>query len=219
MRFIDLTGQEFDNLEVIEFAGYASNGNAKWKCKCKCGRFKDIASWQIINRATRSCGCLRDNALRAMRTTHRDGNSTEHRIWSNIMTRCYNPKCAAYRWYGGRGIEACDRWRGDSGYQNFLSDVGRRPGPEYTLDRINHNGNYEPSNVRWATVKQQARNRRSNRMIEHDGRCLSVAEWAEILGVRSGSLLQRINSGWSIERALTTPMRRDKRTTPKLPSA
>ncbi len=108
------------------------------------------------------------------------GETTEYRIWTNMKTRCTNPKATQYRWYGACGIRVCQRW--SDSFKNFLADVGLRPGPEYTLDRIVSSGHYEPGNVRWATKREQAANRKSNTVIEHNGERRILADWLRFYG-------------------------------------
>lgn len=122
-------------------------------------------------------------------------------IWKNMMRRCYDPKDCRYHAYGARGIMVCERWHK---HANFKADMGVRP-DGLTLDRIDVNGNYEPSNCRWATLKEQGRNRRGNRFIEFGGLRLCQADWARKMGVSDGLVHGRLRRGWSIERTLTTP--------------
>lgn len=124
----------------------------------------------------------------------------EYTAWRKMRERCANP---IYTRYAGRGIKVCERW--DS-YENFLADVGRAPGPEYSLDRINGDGNYEPGNVRWATRKEQGRNRFTCRIFELNGERLSIAEWADRAGIDYYTLHGRLSKGWTIERAITAPV-------------
>ena len=131
--------------------------------------------------------------------------SSEYSIWMNLRSRCYNPKNTRYDMYGGRGITVCQRWRDD--FMNFLEDMGRRPSSDHSIDRIDNDGNYEPSNCRWATRSEQARNRRSSRFLEFGGRRITLAEWAEEIGIDKRTLHIRLKAGWSIERALTEPLR------------
>lgn len=110
--------------------------------------------------------------------------------------------------YGGRGITVCERWRGPEGYAHFLADMGRRPSPKHTIDRIDNDGHYEPSNCRWATKRENARNRSSNRVLEFHGDRRTIAEWSEITGIPATVIESRLRvCGYSIERALTQPLR------------
>lgn len=130
--------------------------------------------------------------------------TSEYRTWIRIIRRCYSPKDVGYIWYGGRGICVCDRWRAD--FLNFFEDMGPRPGPEYSIDRIDPDGHYEPGNCRWATRQVQDNNRTNNRRLEYYGWSLTVAEWAWLLKVNRQLILGRLKDGWSIEEALTTPL-------------
>lgn len=121
----------------------------------------------------------------------------------NIIQRCTNPNNPQYSSYGGRGITVCDRWR--HSFENFLADMGPRPSDKHSIDRIDNDGNYEPGNCRWATQREQCRNKRSNRIIEFDGVRLPVVDWAERLGVPVEMLRGRIKQGWSDEAIIATP--------------
>ena len=120
-----------------------------------------------------------------------------------MRQRCNNPHFPAYPHYGGRGIVICERW---SRFENFLADMGNRPTPEHELDRIDNDGPYSPSNCRWTTCTVNQNNRRSNRILEWDGKRLTVAEWSRELGVKAATLYQRLHQGWSVERCLVTPV-------------
>jgi len=125
-----------------------------------------------------------------------------------MMSRCRNSADPSYDIYGGRGISVCDRW---NSFDNFLEDMGPRPSCDHSIERINVDGNYEKSNCRWGTWKEQGRNRRNNRRLTYKGRTLCVMEWAEELGIRWGTLFARLDRGWSAEKALTTPVGDTKR--------
>lgn len=135
-----------------------------FRLKCDCGGEKITRMNDLRTGVVNSCGCLIGDTNRAnseKTVTHGDARlkrAPEYRVWTGIIFRCSNQKAKSWRYYGGRGIKVCDEWRSD--YRAFLRDVGRRPSPELTLDRINNDGNYEPGNVRWATRSQQAYNRR-----------------------------------------------------------
>lgn len=129
----------------------------------------------------------------------------EHRVWSHIINRCTNRRSPYYARYGGRGIKVCERWEW---FPNFYKDMGPRPGPGYSIERINNDGDYKPSNCKWATKQEQARNRRSNRHITFAGRTQLLVEWAEETGISEETIYARINQlGWTVEKALTTPVR------------
>lgn len=136
----------------------------------------------------------------------RDAHSGAYKAWRSMRQRCLYPSQQSYPLYGGRGITICDRW---SSFANFLADMGERP-EGMSLDRIDSNGNYEPNNCRWATTKDQARNRPGRtRLLSHEGETLSVVEWAEKTGIPSGTIRSRIDRcGWSVALALSTPVDR-----------
>jgi hypothetical protein len=125
-------------------------------------------------------------------------------IWANMRSRCSNPKNAVYPSYGGRVISVCSRWED---FSCFVEDMGMAPGWEYSLDRINNDGNYEPGNCRWATRKQQQNNRRNNILITFGGEALTVAQLAEIFSITNSLLRHRLLGGWELEKALTSPSR------------
>lgn len=128
-------------------------------------------------------------------------NTTEYRSWSHMKDRCYREKDKRYSSYGGRGITVCDEWR--NSFTAFYKDMGKKPSPKHSLDRIDNNGNYEPSNCRWATNVQQASNRRSSRLFTYDGRTMNIKEWSDSSGIAYNTLRQRLmRYNWPIEKAL-----------------
>jgi len=131
----------------------------------------------------------------------------EYEIWSGLFQRCDNPRCREYPFYGGRGITVCARWRERNGFANFLADVGPQPFPRASLHRLDNDGNYEPGNVVWATSKTQMRHTRANHVLTLDGNSLILVEWAELLAMKPVTLSQRLYKGWSVEKALTTPVK------------
>lgn len=160
----DLTGKRFTRLLVLEAAGKNKNGKSVWKCLCDCGNIKITSVSSLNNGDTRSCGCWNREKLAAANVKHgaaRTGALTpEFRSWMGMRARCYNPKSIGYKNYGGRGIAVCEAWRND--FRTFLADVGPKPSPRHSLDRIDNDGNYEPGNCKWSTPKEQVHNRRWN---------------------------------------------------------
>lgn len=177
------------------------DGARCWICRCDCGTERSVRGANLRNGGTRSCGCATPEAIRAANKTHGlCGRSPEYKIWSSMRDRCLNPRARAYPSYGGRGITICPEW-GDAG--QFYADMGPRPSPAHSLDRIDNDGPYSPENCRWATPTDQQRNTRGNRLITFAGRTLPMSVWCEETGLKHSTLWERLRRGWSVERALT----------------
>jgi hypothetical protein len=194
-------GQRFGRLVVV-----ADLGSRFFACACDCnsGATKRVRSDHLLHGRTRSCGCLKSESTHTTKHggARKSGHLPEYDIWAGIISRCTIQTDTGYPRYGGSGITICARWRND--FAAFLADVGRRPSPKHSIDRYpNQAGNYEPGNCRWATKKQQARNMRSNRILELNGRRAPLQEWAEITGMLRETIAMRIRRGWSVEEALT----------------
>lgn len=213
-RFIDLTGRVFGRMTVDSFAGVIGEGRSRatvWNCLCDCGqRCPQIRSRCLMSGGTQSCGCLQREAATIHGHAGGQHDSSTYMTYRSMIKRVFNPKHRAYKYYGGRGITVCDRWVGGTGFQAFLDDMGERPDGT-SLDRINVNGNYEPSNCRWATDRQQCRNKRNNKIVEFRGEKMCLTELAEKYGISSNAAQGRLRRGWSLERTLTEPIRRDSR--------
>lgn len=197
-RFQDITGMTFGRLFVKGYAG-KRNGQHSWNCVCACGEQKEVYGGNIKRGLSRSCGC----SQRRGNTQHGMSRTPEYGIWKGIINRCYNKNEKAYPNYGGRGIEMCNEWR--QSFMAFYEHIGERPSQDYTVDRIDNDGNYEPGNVRWATRKTQSRNTRRNRMIDVNGVMKSLVEWCEHYGVKPSMVCDRLSAGWCVKDALTKP--------------
>lgn len=205
----NLTGQRFGRITVIERANdYISPKGCHrpmWLCRCDCGNEVVIDPSKLKSEHTQSCGCLKNEKARERLKKHGMSHTKTHQEWIGIRQRCLNPNCKDYKDYGARGITMCDRWR-DS-FEAFYEDVSKLKHfeeKEYTLNRIDNDGNYEPNNVEWASAITQQNNKRSNRLITYEGKTQTVAQWAREMNMSYSKLINRIYLGWSIEKALKT---------------
>lgn len=204
-KFIDLTGQQFGRLTVVERAKNEGR-EVRWLCKCECGNYCVVLRSDLRTGQTRSCGCLKSENSRNMLTSHGMTGTRLYKIWANMKRRCYSPKSQRYKHYGAKGIRVCDEWKNN--FKNFAKWAYENGYTEnLTLDRIDINKNYEPSNCRWATWKEQGQNTSRTHWITYNGETHSMSEWADILNINYKALVRRINqSKWSIEKAFTTPI-------------
>ena len=206
-------GDRFDRWTVIGKAETPTRAKQGpyWFCQCLCGTKRAVLATSLSTERSRSCGCLqRDGAKARGRKVQVHGErhppTKEYRAWRAMKARCSNPNGPEYHRYGGRGVTVCSRWI--HSYKNFLADMGRAPSPNHSVDRIDNDGNYEPSNCRWSTRTEQRRNSVDNKMLSFEGKSRCLSEWSEITGIKTATLWRRIyDHNWSIERALTTPVK------------
>ena len=206
MRHKDLTGQKFNMLTVKSFA-FIRDSHAYWNCVCDCGKESVVCASRLFRGTTKSCGCISREISRKRMTTKNGYSKTRiYRIFIGMKQRCYKDKDKDYPRYGGRGIKICDEWLQDS--KKFV-EWAKGHGYKETLsiDRIDVNGDYTPDNCRWVSAKKQANNRRSNLFITYDGKTLSASEWCAIKGWNRHIIPERLRKGWSLEKAMTTPLR------------
>lgn len=169
-------------------------------CRCVCGKEKPVPIEALKYRRSKSCGCQRKNTL-----THGLSGTAEYLTWLRMKQRCYDKNCTRYEYWGGRGIKVCDQWK--HSFTQFLEDMGPKPASHYSLGRIDNAKNYSPDNCSWVTPKEQSRNTRRNRRFTHNGLTLTLVEWSELTGISRTTITQRIDAcGWSVEKALTTPV-------------
>ena len=201
----DLSGKRFGKWTVIKYHRHAGKNKIYW-CRCDCGNEKAVHASSLPSGASISCGCVRDAVVIARSFKHgqaqRSGRSPEYCAWQEMMKRCFCTTNSRYMDYGGRGITVCPQWREST---RFLKDMPQRPSHKHSLGRINNDGNYEPGNVEWQTPTQQARNKRTNRFVEFNGQRFCMTEAGERFGLREHVIRKRLNRGWTVERALTTP--------------
>lgn len=204
-NFIDMKGKKYGRLFVVSYYGKDNNNKSKWLCRCDCGNVCVVDGYRIRSGKTRSCGCLSYEVLKKKSVTHGMSRSKIYFVHNSMNERCFNKKNLNYRNYGGRGISVCDEWKGRDGFESFLKwslENGYKDG--LSIDRIDVNGNYEPSNCRWATQKEQLNNTRSNVILEYKGEEHTAMQWSEILGIPYKRLMKRLYSGWSVEKAFET---------------
>lgn len=203
----------FGRLKVIKLISVSESGHSMWECLCECGNTTIVDYGSLVNGHTLSCKCLAKelNIIRQFKHGESNENTTkEYRAWRNIKERCYRKTSRTYEYYGARGIFMHEKWK--NSYLSFLEDVGRAPSKNYSIDRIDVNGNYEPGNVRWADSKTQNRNKRNNVYLSYNEETKTISEWAEITGIKYTTILARLFRKLSIEDTLTLPLM--KRTKP-----
>lgn len=208
-KFIDLTGQTFGELTVIKRTKDkilpSGQHKTQWLCKCKCGNLTTQMAGHLRSGAVVSCGCVRANQLAIRNHKHGLCNTRQHSIWQTMKKRCYDTHNKNYNDYGGRGITVCDEWLHD--FRAFYDwSMANGYADNLTIDRKDVNGNYEPSNCRWATMKEQANNTRRNHLITYNGKTQTIAQWADEYNLSYSVLNDRLNKlNWNIKKALTTP--------------
>jgi hypothetical protein len=194
-KLIDITGQVFGTRTVLGLNRTEKRGSF-WNLKCSCGAVSVVRRDSIATtKACKACAVSENN------TRHGMSHTPTHRSWLAMLQRCDNPNTRDYSRYGGRGISICEDWRT---FENFLRDMGERPDGT-TIDRIDCNGNYEPSNCRWATHRAQTNNRNVTRMITANGETMALTDWSRKIGIKPITLEKRIKSGWSDDDAINTP--------------
>lgn len=209
-KFKDMIGLKFGKLKVISRAPdrYISGKQVTmWNCHCDCGNDTVVSGHSLRNHHTESCGCgIREASLK-----HGDTGTKLYREWCGIKRRCYNQNHHSYKDYGARGITMCDEWKDDylafktwaetqPNYEEFLNSKKLK----LSIDRINNNKGYSPDNCRFATAKEQANNRRSNKLITHNGETLTVSQWADRAGLSQQAFNVRYNAGWTMDQILNT---------------
>jgi hypothetical protein len=171
-------------------------------CQCACGTIQSYGMSNLIKGDTKSCGCLQKEITVARSVTHGMTKTAEYKSWQKMRSRCDDPTNNQYHNYGGRGITYCERWKK---FENFFADMGNKPSRIHSLDRKENNGNYEKSNCRWATPKEQGSNKRNNHLVEIAGKTDTFANWCRYFGLQFSTVKRRIRKGWTPALALSTP--------------
>lgn len=203
-KLIDLTGKRFGRLIVIKRADEKKYGQVTWLCKCDCGNETLVTTCSLNSQNTKSCGCYARELQRDLHKKHSSSFSPIYRIHSHMISRCYNSNVERYKNYGGRGITVCDEWQGENGFLNFYKwavENGYSDG--LSIERIDVNGNYEPSNCKWITMREQKYNTTRSILITLGSETHCLAEWCELKNLNYPKVYQRIHKlKWTYERAL-----------------
>ena len=198
----DLLGQRFGKLIAVKFLKYNKEKKARWLCNCDCGNAIEVQTANLTNGSTVSCGCYKSELTSNRNATHGKTDTPEYGSWNSMIGRCLHLNNIHYNYYGGRGITVCNEWLD---YNNFYKDMHNTYKNGLTIDRIDTNGNYDPSNCRWSTMKIQVENRRCTKLYTYEGETHNLTDWSKITGIKQQTLYGRINSyGWSFEKAITT---------------
>ena len=206
-KIIDITGQRFGRLVVI---GRVPNKTGRretlWRCKCDCGNETVVAKGHLTTGHTQSCGCYlkeRSHDKRPSVSKHYLCKTRIYRIWGGMMDRTTNPNSRSYKNYMGRGIDICDEWKEFNNFKDWAFSHGYAD--NLSIDRIDVNGNYEPTNCRWVDNRTQSRNKRGTLYATRKGETKPLIDWCEIEGINYNRVHQRITAGWTVEEALSTP--------------
>ncbi len=213
-KFIDRAGMRFGRLTVLQISVRASRSGktpTKWSCQCDCGNVIDVSTSKLAVGHTRSCGCLQVDVSSAVNLIHGQSSypnggrcTKEYNTWGLMIRRCSKQTGDDFSRYAGRGIYVCERWKD---FNLFFQDMGKAPSQKHSIDRIDNDGPYSPENCRWATAKEQARNKVTSVFLECNGERATMAEWEERKGISSKIIFNRLRIlGWSVDDAILTPV-------------
>lgn len=195
-----LTGMTFGRITVVGRAESSAVGKTRWNCVCKCGNKPIVNGYALTSGTTKSCGCFQRDVLREIRTKHGGASgrrrSKEYRAWIQMRRRCFDERAASFGRYGAVGISVVPEWVDD--FEAFLNHIGPSPSEKHSVDRIDNNRGYEPGNVRWATAKQQCRNKRKNIYTQFNGTRMLLVEACEATGIVYYVAYQRTKRGLAL---------------------
>lgn len=206
----DIAGEKFGSLTAVKFDHRDERkvgGQHYWLFLCDCGKEVVLRKSAVTSGNTKRCSCCAAQRSAEANTVHGGVGTRLYREWAGIVQRCTNPKDTSWERYGAKGVTICDEWRSFPAFRDWAFANGYDD--SLTIDRIDPNGNYEPSNCRWASVREQANNKQGTLWIEYGGERLQLSYWAERLGLPYHTLYDRLHRyGWSVDRAFTEPVRR-----------
>lgn len=205
-RAADISNMGFGRLTALGPTGRGSDGGILWHCRCQCGKETVVAGAHLRSGHTTSCGCYQSDVTTKRSTSHGMSKTKEYKTWLSMVKRCANLNDTSYADYGGRGITVHGEWQND--FEAFYNHIGPVPFDGATIDRINNERGYYPGNVKWSTQTEQARNRRNNTLLTHNGKTQSMSAWVEETGISRGAIQTRIKMGWPIDKVLTEPVRK-----------
>lgn len=197
-RLPDLTGMKFGRLTATKQVNVGKK--LTYHCICDCGNTTNVTPDKLYSGHTKSCGCYNLESLKNRSTTHGKSKTRLYMIWFKMKARCRNPKIPTYKWYGGKGVSVCDEWQEFQPFYDWSMANGYTE--KLTIDRIDVNGNYEPSNCRWVDMKTQMNNTTSNVLVTYNGKTQTISQWADELNINVKTLYTRFERGFSVERAL-----------------
>jgi hypothetical protein len=198
---IDIQGRVYGLLTALKPDGKI-RGCTAWLCQCECGKQKRIPIAALNCGNSKSCGSKIHSSLVTEAKKLNELNKTEYMTWSAMKDRCKNPKNKSYKYYGGRGIEVCERWEK---FENFLEDMGKKP-EGYSIERVDVNGNYDKLNCKWVPKSEQSQNKRNNRYLTYLGKTQNLADWVIETGLTRSCIEQRLKRGWTVEKTLSTSL-------------
>ena len=209
----DITGEKYHKLTAIKRVENI-NGRVTWEFRCDCGNTIYLNKDRVLAGNDHSCGCQKRKQCGSLNYIHGKTDTPLYEIWKSMKQRCCNQNVSNYHNYGGRGIKVCDEWMRDfKAFYDWAITNGWKKG--LSIDRINNDGDYSPSNCKWSTRTEQLNNTRQNKLLSYKGKIQTISQWAREIGMKEETLRTRLNLGWDVEKALTTPIRKHKEYSPR----